>query len=218
MSDKAILFLNGPLPPDKILGSLLPLWKNSLVLCADGGYLYASRLPIKIDAIIGDMDTVNPDLLNPKEKPQIILRPSQERGDFEKALLYLQHSDIKKILLLGITGGRTDHIFGNFSVLFRYLDDFEFEIYGYDAKVYCVHHKHITFATKPGTPVSLIPWPYAMNVLSSGLQYPLDDMNLVPSASEGTSNVAVKDEVSLTLQRGNLIVFENYLPESKTEK
>ncbi|MCK5076521.1 MAG: thiamine diphosphokinase [Calditrichia bacterium] len=212
MNNNVALFLNAPLPPEKILEKLLPEIEDSFIICADGGYLFAKKLPIKIDKIIGDLDTIKKaNVVIPREV-EIIEKPSQELNDFEKALIYLKGKGIKKIFLFGLTGERTDHVLANLSVLSRYIDDFSFEIYGQEAKVYFLTEKKkkLVFKTKIGCQISLIPLPNAEEIYTSGLKYPLKNGALRWGIKEGSSNEAIDETVEIKIAIGQLVVFENY--------
>ena len=130
MINTATLFLNAPLPPKNNFDPLLPQIQNSDIYCADGGYMFAHKLPVKVKAVIGDLDTIEASGLSIPDDIELIKKPSQELNDFEKSLIYFKEHGYTKIYLFGITGERTDHVLTNFSVLSRYLKYFKFEIYG----------------------------------------------------------------------------------------
>ena len=90
MINTATLFLNAPLPPKNIFDPLLPQIQKSEIFCADGGYLFARKLPVKIKGVIGDLDTVEASGLSIPDNIELIKKPSQELNDFEKSLIYLK--------------------------------------------------------------------------------------------------------------------------------
>ena len=212
MWETATLFLNAPLPPENVLAPLLPRMKKSFILCADGGYLFAEKLPIQINAVIGDLDTVRDAKKVIAPPIQVIEEPSQEFTDFEKALLYLKKQGTKEILLIGLTGERTDHVLANMSVLSRFINDFEFIVFGQEAKIYFLQgSQEIKIHTTPGKLISLMPLPLAENIVTKGLKYSLNSETLQWGIREGSSNEAVQDWVSVKLGNGLLVIFENYL-------
>ena len=212
MWETATLFLNAPLPPENVLAPLLPRMKKSFILCADGGYLFAEKLPIQINAVIGDLDTVRDAKKVIAPPIQVIEEPSQEFTDFEKALLYLKKQGTKEILLIGLTGERTDHVLANMSVLSRFINDFEFIVFGQEAKIYFLQgSQEIKIHTTPGKQISLMPLPLAENIVTKGLKYSLNSETLQWGIREGSSNEAVQDWVSVKLGNGLLVIFENYL-------
>jgi len=213
MQNTATLFLNAPLPPEQIMNSLLQKIDNSYIICADGGYIYAKELPLNIDMVIGDLDTVNEKKITIHADVEIVNKPSQDLNDFEKALIWLKDKGFKKIILFGLTGERTDHVLANLSVLSRYLPYFEFEIYGQEAKVYFLSGENdfLEFTSKSGCAISLIALTKAHGITSSGLKYPLNNMSLEWGIKEGSSNEAVQQNIQIRIDSGVLAVFENYL-------
>jgi thiamine pyrophosphokinase len=61
--------------------------------------------------------------------------------------------------------------------------------------------------------VSLYPFPAAENITMKGLNWPLENGSLNITSRIGTRNFAVEDEVSITYEKGDLLIFigKNYL-------
>lgn len=141
LKDKFIVFLNGSYPKDK--NKIFNLCVDRKIICADGGANYAYKLGIVPDLIIGDLDSINKDVLSyfKSKKVEIITVPSKkDYTDFEVVLLNIQNKSIinmtkrfsesdfveikytKKflnydILVLGATGKRLDMTLSNMKKL-----------------------------------------------------------------------------------------------------
>ncbi len=104
--------LNAPFSDDKsralVLGNGLHLSKNQLInlvkeasfiVCVNGGSEKAKELKINPDIILGDLDSINQDIVkyfNNLNIP-IVKIPSQEKNDLEKAVLYLLKKAMKEL-------------------------------------------------------------------------------------------------------------------------
>jgi thiamine pyrophosphokinase len=95
------------------------------IICADGGLEKADELNLLPDVIIGDFDSVNPDVLKkymdmnirtmkfPKEK---------DYTDMELAIEYALKMGFCNLTLIGASGSRLDHTFANAMLLEKYYE------------------------------------------------------------------------------------------------
>ncbi len=113
-----ILVLNGDLRWTEHLARLAR--EATLVLAADGGANALTRLGLRPDAVIGDLDSIDTDTRAWIGEDRLIHRPDQDKTDFEKALAFaFEDSGVDRLTVLGALGGRLDHAIGNLGVLAR---------------------------------------------------------------------------------------------------
>jgi thiamine pyrophosphokinase len=212
MSRRVILFLDGEEPNSALVRKNLDTDGISLVIATDGAARYAMQHAIKLDAIVGDMDSLTQDATDfySAQGTQIIPVVEQNSNDFEKALRYIASTgNDANVCVFGIHGRRTDHVLANFSVLQRHTNDFE-NIVAYDETL--VHQflttskNAITLDLPLGTIVSLTPMPKAVGVTTSGLFYPLENATMIFGENEGLSNRAESGEASILIGSGALLV------------
>ena len=213
MSRRVILFLDGEEPNAVLVRRILAEETAALIVATDGAAKYAMQHAIKLDAIVGDMDSLTQDAADyyTAQGTQIISVPEQYSNDFEKALRFIASagSDMK-ICVFGIHGRRTDHVLTNFSVMQRFTDNFE-EFIAYDETL--VHrflttkNNTINFSLPRRTIVSLTPLPVAEGVTTRGLLYPLENATMVFGADDGLSN-RIEDEngAGVVIRSGALLV------------
>ncbi|WP_299551720.1 thiamine diphosphokinase [uncultured Tateyamaria sp.] len=168
-------------------------------VAADGGARIALEAGIALDAVIGDFDSVAPEVLRqvPADRQHHIAE--QDSTDFDKAL---RHIATPVVLAVGFLGGRVDHQLACFHVLVRYADK----------PCILVGQKEIVFLcpprleldTQPGDVVSLFPLA-AVEGTSSGLRWPIDGLAFHPLSTIGTSNAA-EGAVTLTMSEPAMIV------------
>ncbi|MCC1493587.1 thiamine diphosphokinase [Cognatishimia sp. F0-27] len=155
------------------------------VVAADGGaeaVLARGRIP---DAVIGDMDSLSPQLAAqiPAERRHQIAE--QDSTDFDKALRSIAAPMIRAF---GFTGKRLDHQLAVLSVLARYPEQRVVLVGAEDVTILCP--PRITVPLAPGTRVSL--WPLApVSGRSTGLRWPIDGIAMAPDGRVGTSNEAL---------------------------
>jgi len=204
-SKPALLFLGGEIPASS------DDWKDLPIVCADSGAEHARRLGLDLKAIIGDMDSISEETLGYYEDrgTKIIRISEQETNDFEKALQYLLEQNIQDIRVLGMTGGRTDHTFTNFSAMLRYTDRFEklvaIDMYG-EHQFLTTRRNNASIYCPIGATISLTPFGEANGVTTTNLKYPLKGEALQLGVREGLSNVATGTPVGVTIESGALLI------------
>ncbi|MDM1556669.1 thiamine diphosphokinase [Chryseobacterium indologenes] len=209
MRDKVLLFINGDAPKS------LPHPENyGLIACTDGAFHYLKRMgfPLdKLDFISGDFDShAGSDENIYQEK--FIHTPDQNHTDFYKALDIIIEKGGKNVDVLGGSGGEQDHFLGNLTVAYAFKDKLKVKFYDEFSEYYFIP-KNFTIKGIKDKMISLYPFPVAENVTTKGLNWPLDHGSLDIISRIGTRNFAVEDEVSITYENGDLLIFigKNYL-------
>jgi thiamine pyrophosphokinase len=213
MARRVILFLDGEEPNAALVRRILEEEGTTLVIATDGAARYTMQHAIKLDAIVGDLDSLAQDATDfySAQGTRIIEVAEQNSNDFEKALRYIASTgNDAKICVFGIHGRRTDHVLTNFSVLQRYTNDFE-DILAYDETL---THRFLTTKKSTialdlprGTIISLTPMPKAEGISTQGLVYPLENATMVFGENEGLSNrVESTSGASVTISSGALLV------------
>lgn len=202
----SLIVANGDV--DQALLDKVDLTAVDCVIAADGGAVKALACGIVPDVVIGDFDSLPEGFQEQHKEIRFIHRPSQELNDLEKALIFCGEEKAKRIVLVGITSGRVDHTMNNFSVLAKYADKFQFEIYCPQGQIFLVRTKLQVNARK-GQTVSLIPLGRVDGVKTTGLLYPLHNEALALGEREGASNRALDGPFQVSISSGTLLVFVN---------
>lgn len=209
MRDKVLLFINGDAPKS------LPNPENyDLIACTDGAFHYLKRMnfPLdKLDFISGDFDSHSGSDENIYQE-KFIHTPDQNHTDFYKALDIIIENGGKNVDVFGGSGGEQDHFLGNLTVAYAFKDKLDVKFYDEFSEYYFIP-KHFTLKGIKDKMVSLYPFPTAENITTKGLNWPLDKGSLNIISRIGTRNFAVEDEVSITYETGDLLIFigKNYL-------
>lgn len=200
---RALLFING-VPPKE-----LPVEDEyTLIACTDGAlhYLKKKNFPLqKLDFISGDFDShagKEEDIFSHK----FIYTPDQDKTDFQKALEILLSRGAKEVDVYGASGGEMDHFLGNISVAFGFKDALKIKFYD-EFSLYYFAENHTILRDMKGKMISLYPFPFAKNIISRGVKWPLNGEDLSITKRLGTRNIATEDEVHIQFESGALLLF-----------
>jgi len=188
-------------------------------IAVDAGMKFFYEEHMIPDYIVGDFDSVEPDILHSfqnlrgKKKPVILqFQPEKDETDTELAIrtAVKQGSDV--IHLLGATGSRMDHIMGNFHLLGAAMKQ------GVDCHMADQHNRIrmicegmvIKRENQYGKYVSLFPFtPQVKGLTLKGFKYPLHNYTLECYHSLGVSNEIVETQAEISFEEGVLLVIES---------
>jgi len=187
----------------------------STIICVDGGLKAAYHAGIRPDYIIGDFDTIEPEILKDyrgKESVAIMeYNPVKDATDTEIALEHALSLQPDEIYLIGATGTRFDHTLGNVHILKKALE-VDIPTYSIDPhnKIYMINQAHsIKKESLYGPYISLFPLTTEVTgVTLNGFKYPVEHKNLHVGSSLGISNEIIEDTAYISLEDGILIIIE----------
>lgn len=200
----ALVICNGEMPSQKLIAPFLKT--KPLIVCADGGANKVRPFGITPHMIIGDLDSITQKTRLFFSSVPIIHNPDQNNTDLEKALDYLLSINITSATVIGATGDRPDHTMSNFSILLKYHKKLSLRFFDERCTVEVVR-KSVRLRARAGQQISLVPMGKCSDITTAGLKYPLKKESLEPGVREGLSNEATGTHVSVTVQRGNLLLF-----------
>lgn len=195
------------------IGALGPPWDEpALVVAADSGLHLAPDLGLRVDLVVGDLDSADAAALAAAEAAgaRVERHPAaKDETDLELALAAAAAHGCTDVLVLGITGGRLDHLLANVLLLaaarFAHL---RIDAVADDARVTVVHDARTLHGT-PGSVVSLLAvGGPARGVRTRGLVYPLAGDTLLPGSSRGVSNVFAEPDATVALDDGTLLAVQ----------
>lgn len=184
---------------------------EDFIIAADGGAAYSRSLGVEPDVIIGDLDSLNQDLIRDYRQRgiEIITHPTSKNAtDLELALDHALHHKADQIIVLGALGQRWDHSLGNILLLANpEYQSAAIRMVSGPVEIGLVHSSHTySIHGKIGDLVSLVPIQGDVNgITAHGLEYPLDNGRLKFGATRGISNTLTKPSASVTVQQGMLL-------------
>ena len=122
---KRCLIITGGKLDLSFAGSFLGQETFDKIIAVDAGLEAVKALGLEPDMIVGDFDTVKPEVLAYYRRMEHIVwdthQPEKDETDTELALLKAQATGCTEVVVLGATGGRMDHMLGNIHLLFPCL-------------------------------------------------------------------------------------------------
>lgn len=181
------------------------------VICADGGANYAYRLGLKPDYIIGDMDSISPEIAEFFTDAGVTVKKYPRSKDFtdtQLAFALAQEIGAREILVLGSLGGRLDHTMSNlYAGVEAVHQGIKVSHFTPECIVYLLKGK-MTLHGRKGDLVSVLALTErATGVYEIGFEYPLDNVMMEMSNPFAISNVLSTDQAEIKVQSGILAVF-----------
>ena len=151
------------------------------ILAADGGAEAALRFGLKLEATIGDMDSISNENQS-FDYGKFIQVSTQDSTDFEKCLSVI---DAPLILGVGFLGGRLDHELAALNALVRAKQTIV--LIGEVDIVFRLPER-LEINLPLGARISFFPMGKVDKVVSTGLKWEISDLALSPDAGISTSN------------------------------
>ncbi len=206
---KCIVLANGQPPSKKVFDYLNSIGYDKLI-CADGGANSAFKFEFVPDYIIGDLDSIKPEIYDYYyDKCEIIQISRQNDTDVEKCLKFAYKNKFKDIILLGATGDRLDHSFCNLGITLKFFDKVRIRVI-HQRSILSVHQGVATLKTIPGETISIYGLDTKTKFESEELKYPLKNFSLPFGTKESTSNIAITNEVHLKINGGKAFVIRDF--------
>ncbi|MEO7938435.1 MAG: thiamine diphosphokinase [Burkholderiaceae bacterium] len=202
----AVILANGIRPaPDTMARALAGA---SMFVCADGGANSALALGLVPDAIVGDLDSADPDTLAHFCAVPQVRDLDPQRTDTEKAIDFvLAQGPQDEIALLGASAGRLDHVLGHVGLLRRYAGRAALVLQDDHARSWLARG-NVELDVPIGTTVSFFAvGEEAVGVTTEHLRYPLTDSTMALGHQDSVSNVTTGRPARIRIGRGELLVF-----------
>lgn len=200
-SEKALAFLRGA----------------ARLVCCDGAVNKAVARGVIPDYIVGDLDSIEPEL---KERfvDRLIRVSEQESNDLAKALRFCISKAWQRIVILGASGEREDHLIGNVSQLADFADKVESLQIVTDYGRFLVATSSGVFPSYVGQQISIFSFDPRQEFSSQGLKYPLCKLRL-PRWHTATLNEALNESFSLTFtpEAPVILFFADFPPRKRSE-
>lgn len=205
-----VIFANGDLPEPIALN---PPWNQAdLFIATDGGARHCRHLRLTPHLLIGDMDSISPELLAHyvSQGSEIHRFPGRKnQTDLELAVELAMSRGVNDILIVGAFGGRWDMTIASIMLLANpasagialSLRDGSTDFHRVRAG------GELTVHGDPGDTLSLIPLTEdARGVTLTGLEYPLVEENIQVGSTRGISNLFTGQQAAISLREGLLLV------------
>lgn len=183
--------------------------RGDVLICCDGGARWAEALGLRPDHIVGDMDSVPPELLGKYRESGVnraVWPADKDFTDLELAVSFARGLGADAVDILAALGGRPDHAMANICVLSQAPGAARILEPGLEIRAVAAGME-LEIKGKAGDVVSLLPLEEARGVATEGLKYPLRGETLFPGFARGVSNEMAAGAARVAVGEGVLIVF-----------
>ncbi|MCX7695573.1 MAG: thiamine diphosphokinase [Caloramator sp.] len=188
---------------------------TDIIICSDGGAIYAMEEGINPNIIIGDLDSIDKKVYEYflEKDINIVSYPKEKDfSDTELCIDYAVSSGADKICILSGIGSRIDHSLINISLLYKIKNK---GVEGYiatDSAYIYICTDFLEIEGEIGDTLSLIPLTLEVKgITTKGLKYKLLEGNILLGQSIGVSNEFVEKKCSIKVEEGILIVVKQNL-------
>ena len=204
-TNSVIIVANGAFPKSGIPKDILD--KSKTIIACDGAANTLDENNYRIDAIIGDLDSIRSDIKD-KYDDIIYQYPDQSENDLRKAIEFLISNNVKEASIIGATGKREDHTIGNIFSLSKFCSKINLKIFTETGCFICIN-KDTEFKSFKGQQVSLFTLNDKTKISTKGLKYNFNK-NSISSIYKGTLNESKGDAFQLNISHGSLLIFQTY--------
>ena len=203
ISKNILVIANGKFPEKDLIDSIT--LDNYSVVCCDGAAQKAYDNNIEPDIVIGDMDSISPELYS-KLSDRIIHLEDQDTNDLFKALDWLNKKEIESVIIVGANGLREDHSLGNIFVILENKYKYKISMITESGRFDLINTSHQSFESFEGQPVSIFCTDKNVRLNSKGLKYPLNDFSF-SKLYDASLNVSNGDSFEIRTNKSNINVL-----------
>ena len=198
-------------------GSLNTAWlkewlntnKYNLIIAVDKGLEALDLLNIEADYIIGDFDSIDTNVLKKYNKNVIKLNPEKDFTDTHEGLKLAISLECEKVDIVGAIGTRIDHVLANINILKEPLEkNIKTRIIDENNQIFLINRSVKIKKDDNYKYLSIIPLTTTVEGITlKGFKYLLNNYILNLGQSIGVSNEQLKEEATIELKKGILIVI-----------
>ena len=211
---RAIIITNGHVT------DLAKLWRHirpgDYLICVDGGAHHARALHLTPDVVIGDLDSLSPELRAELEVAGVrfeVHPARKDATDLELALRLAVAEGATQIDVLAVLGGRLDQSLANLLLLVRpeWMDVQVRVVEGNEIAWPVRGGQATTVHGTVGDTLSLVPLtPVVMGVTLEGVEWPLHNARLTLGSTLTISNVLVAPSACVQVGEGLVLVVHQF--------
>ena len=208
---KTLIISGGDIKKETLNNTLKHINFNNII-AVDKGLEILDECKIKPNYIIGDFDSVNPELINKYSNSKIIkLNPEKDLTDTHSAIDLALEIKSTEITILGAIGTRLDHTMANIHILKQALDkNIKAKIVNEKNEIELINKEIIIKKDDNYKYVSIIPLTTNVTGITiEGMKYIINDYTLSIGDSLGVSNEQIDKEAKISIKTGILVVIKS---------
>lgn len=212
---RVTIIISGGAIDDNFALSVLESYESKRIIGVDRGVEFLYRHKIEPEYIVGDFDSISEEVIRYyREETKVPIReynPVKDASDTEIAIRLAITLGCDRMIILGATGCRIDHVWANVQSLeIARKAGIQAEILDSCNRIrLCDQEVRLKRRNAFGKYFSLFPFGGEVEDLTiRGAKYPLTHHHLLPNDSLCVSNEIAEDELVITFAYGTLILME----------
>lgn len=210
---KTVLIVTGGSIDLSLFKDIVLSEKGAYIIGVDKGLEVLYKLNIKPQLVIGDFDSANKGIraIYTNSTDAVVLNPNKDLTDTHAAVLEALKMKPARIIIVGATGTRVDHMLGNIALLKLCLDcGTDAVIVDNNNRIRMIN-KYLKIDRKDlyGKYISCIPFSDKVTGIKlTGFKYNLQNADMIKDDTIGISNELKEEEGHITVDTGYLLVLE----------
>ena len=208
MPGRALILLGG--------ASKIPeMHEGDLVICADSGFKTALENSLKVDHLVGDLDSLPPSYQQIAREAGVDIQefPSdKDLADGEIALNLAMEKGCEKIIISGGKDGRSDHIMSTLFLPFLMSDRLRLGIWIDEDRVQLLREGDKQNFSGRWKVVSILPLQGGCVVTTDGLRWALRSERIDAGSTRGIHNEPTGEIFSIECESGSIFVMLSNQP------
>ncbi|MGD0276177.1 MAG: thiamine diphosphokinase [Syntrophales bacterium] len=205
------IFVGGPIHNIDFVRQFIEKNPPAVIICADGGTRHAKALGLNPDMIVGDLDSIDPEVERHFRQRGVSFLKHPKKKDETDAELALEQAfklAPDKICIFGGLGLRLDHTLANLFLLLQGLRrGIPLRLVDEWCEVFLVERTAV-IEGEPGQTVSFFPFVgEASGINLDGFEYPLQGAMLMPDKPYGISNRLTGKYGTVSVETGVLLAI-----------
>lgn len=219
---KVCIVLNGIVDDYDKTKQIIEKEDYDYIIGADGGCNHLNAMKILPNYIIGDLDSIDKDLIKYYENKNVTFKKfptHKDQTDSEICVHLARALNATKIDFIGALGGRIDHALANIGFMYYIFEmGIEPRILTSEEEIFIIHNNTKIIKGKKGDTISILALKNdSLGVTLKKLEYPLDNAKISYLSPLGISNIMLEDECEITVKDGYLLIIRNLNVKNKEQ-
>ncbi|MGL4609913.1 MAG: thiamine diphosphokinase [Trueperaceae bacterium] len=209
---KAIILAGGDLALRPAITSIIQDQEKVFIVAADGGLQHALTLGLSPDIIVGDFDSVSPEILEQfPDVPKKSYSRHKDLLDLEIALGVALEHGASSISILGGLGGRLDQSLAALFIATRFKrEGIDISLHGYQDIYLLLAPESQRYELLIGQVFSLLSLSSHSVITLTNAAYPLNEFVLEYGVGLGISNEVRVTPLTLNIHEGLVVLILEY--------
>ena len=173
------------------------------IIGVDNGTAHLFNKSLIPSKVLGDLDSITPDLLEKVKNLNIDLiryESNKDKTDFEISLDSIEKPSEKNIFLIGGEEGEIDHLFSIFSLIINF--EYASNITWFYMDKTIIFRNNVSISLNEGTRFSIVPITNLKSLNVAGAKWNVNKENIEAGSSRTLRNKSAGDQINISCSEG----------------